>query len=241
MTGSLPLLLALCFLLLSLILRFVLHGYSYLAHLFVLIAVSILLYTFLPSPFRLVWTILLAAGTLLFLLLEIPVIHGSRTDADPGRKYLVVLGAEVLGTLPSRSLNYRLQAAQAYLKQYPESIVVVSGGKGDREEISEAECMARVLKEAGVDPSRIRKEDRSCSTMENLSFSFELIRAEGDEPDGNTAILSSSYHLCRARRMAALLGVRAAGVGAWPGNPFLAANFFIREAFGLLHLVLFKN
>ena len=241
MTGPLPLVFALCFLLLSLFLRFGLHGYSYLAHLSALTAASILLYAFLPRPFRLIWTLLLAAGALFFLLLEIPVIRGSRTDADPGRKYLVVLGAEVLGTLPSRSLNYRLQAARAYLEQYPESIAVVSGGKGDEEDISEAECMARVLTEAGIDPARIRREDRSRSTLENLSFSFDLIQAEGDDPDGNTAILSSSYHLCRAKRMAAALGVRAAGVAAFPGNPFLAANFFIREAFGLLHLMLFRK
>ena len=129
MTGPLPLVFALCFLLLSLFLRFGLHGYSYLAHLSALIAASILLYAFLSRPFRLIWTLLLAAGALFFLLLEIPVIRGARTDADPGRKYLVVLGAEVLGTRPSRSLNYRLQAARAYLEQYPESIAVVSGGK----------------------------------------------------------------------------------------------------------------
>jgi uncharacterized SAM-binding protein YcdF (DUF218 family) len=75
--------------------------------------------------------------------------------------------------------------------------------------------------------------------MENLSYSFALIRDRGDEPDGNTAVLSASYHLCRAKRMAQSLGVRIAGVAARPGNPFLAANFFIREAFGLMHLMVF--
>ena len=238
MTG-LFFLLPLFFLLLAVFLRFALKGYSYLAHLSVLVAGLILLHALLPAGLWRIVQILTAAGFLLFLVFEIPVLLAARTDPDPGRKYLVVLGAEVVGTRPSRSLNYRLNAALAYLEQYPESLCVVSGGKGEKEEISEAECMFRVLTERGIASERILLEDRSTSTMENLSFSFALIRSRGDEPDGNTALLSASYHLCRAKRMAKLLGVQSACVAAPPGNPFLAANFFIREAFGMMHLMLF--
>jgi uncharacterized SAM-binding protein YcdF (DUF218 family) len=238
MTG-LFILLPLFFLLLAVFLRFALKGYSYLAHLSVLIAGLILLHAFLPAGLWRIVQILTAAGILVFLIFEIPVLLAARTDPNPGRKYLVVLGAEVVGTRPSRSLNYRLNAAQAYLERYPESLCVVSGGKGEKEEISEAECMFRVLTERGIAAERILREDRSTSTMENLSLSFALIRSRGDDPDGNTALLSASYHLCRAKRMARSLGMRSVCVAAHPGNPFLAANFFIREAFGMMHLMLF--
>ena len=39
------------------------------------------------------------------------------------------------------------------------------------------------------------------STKENLMFSFEIIRNRGDEPEGNVAVLSSPYHLYRAKTM----------------------------------------
>ena len=75
--------------------------------------------------------------------------------------------------------------------------------------------------------------------MENLSFSFDIIRSLGDEPDGSTAILSSSYHLYRAKKIARSMHVSSAGVAGYPGNPILAANFFIREALGVARLTIF--
>ena len=172
----LQLLLPVFFLLLAVFLRFALKGYSYLAHLSVLIAALMVLHALLPAGLWMIVQILVAAGFLVFLGFEIPVLLAARTDPDPARKYLIVLGAEVVGTKPSRSLNYRLNAAQDYLESYPESLCIVSGGKGDKEAISEAECMFRVLTERGIAAERILQEDRSTSTMENLSFSFALIR-----------------------------------------------------------------
>ena len=95
------------------------------------------------------------------------------------------------------------------------------------------------LTEAGVDPARIIMEDKATSTMENLEYSFDIIRSLGGDPVGNTTIVSSSYHLFRAKSMANKLGVDAAGCSCSPGNPLLALNFYIREAFGVTHLWVF--
>ena len=72
--------------------------------------------------------------------------------------------------------------------------------------------------------------------MENLEFSFDIIRARGDEPDGSIAIVSSAYHLYRAKLMAQKLGADAAGVAAPWGYFFVMLDYFIREAFGVTHL-----
>ena len=95
------------------------------------------------------------------------------------------------------------------------------------------------LVEKGVAPGRIIMEPKATSTMENLEYSFEIIRQLGDEPDGHVTILSSNYHLYRAKQMAKMQGVDAAGFACAPGNPFLALNYFIREAFGVTHLWVF--
>lgn len=57
-------------------------------------------------------------------------------------------------------------------------MVVVSGGRGPGEDISEADAMEQYLIEQGVAENRIRKEDQSVSTRENLSFSRRFIDPE---------------------------------------------------------------
>ena len=54
---------------------------------------------------------------------------------------LIVLGCKVYGEHASRSLRERLDAAFIYLEENPNSQCIVSGGMGEGEKISEAECM----------------------------------------------------------------------------------------------------
>ena len=91
----------------------------------------------------------------------------------------------------------------------------------------------------GISEDRILEEPKATSTQENLSFSFDIIRERGDEPDGNVAIVSSAYHLYRAKSMARLQGVEAAGVAAPWGRTMVMLNYFIRGAFGVTHLWVF--
>ncbi len=219
--------------------RYCMKGYSYIAHLLSLASALIVVYHICSPELCRTVTLLLIAGTALFIVFEIPVILNAHTDSDCGRKYIIVLGAEVIGSKPSRSLRYRIEAAKNYLGQFPESTAILSGGKGSNEDITEASCMFEQLCAAGIAPERMIREEKSSSTMENLSFSFDIIRSLGDEPDGSTAILSSSYHLYRAKKIARSMHVSSAGVAGYPGNPILAANFFIREALGVARLTIF--
>lgn len=221
--------------------RFLLQGYSYIAHTLTLIAALIVLHRFAPPALWRAAAVLVSLGLFYFCAVEIPIILSSRTDADAQRQYIVVLGAQVKGRQPTPSLYYRLCGARELMITNPDCIAVVSGGQGDGEEVTEAQCMRDWLVEAGIDPARIHMEDRAESTMENLEYSFDIIRSLGGEPDGNVTILSSSYHLFRAKSMAKRLGVDAAGYSCSPGNPLLALNFFIREAFGVTHLWVFGN
>lgn len=58
---------------------------------------------------------------------------------------IIVLGCRVHGENPSPMLMQRISAACRYLEEYPEAVVVASGGKGADELISEAECIKRQL------------------------------------------------------------------------------------------------
>ena len=224
---------------LGLFFRFALRGYVYWGYLCFLLIALILAHHFLPTV---LWRILLALvciGFVYFCIVEISIIRNARTDPDPERPYLIVLGAAVYGDRPSLTLVKRLEGARDYLLKYPKSTVIVSGGMGKGETVPEGQAMHDWLIQNGISEERILTEPSATSTQENLSYSFALIRSRGDDPDGNVAIVSSAYHLFRAKTMARMQGVDAVGVAAPWGYPMVMLNYFIREAFGVTHLLIF--
>ena len=226
----------------ALVLRFALRGYAWWGYACLFAAALLLLHHYLPAALWKLVVALTCVGLAYFCFVESFIIRNARTDPEPERKYLIVLGAAVYGDQPSLTLIRRLEGAADYLDRYPDSIAIVSGGMGKGETVTEAQAMYDWLVSAGIDPARVIMEPKAASTEENLRNSFEIIRARGDEPSGNVAIVSSAYHLYRAKLMAKNLGVAdAAGVAAPWGYFFVMLNYFIREAFGVTHLWVFGN
>lgn len=181
-------------------------------------------------------------GAAFFLVLEAVVIAGAHTDAEGHDvSCVIILGAGVNGTVPSLSLKTRLDAALDFLADKPDVPVICSGGQGGGEEISEAECMARYLISHGVAAERILREERSASTRENFDFSLALMAEEGIDTTADFAFVSSDYHLARARRMAGVPWVYGVAAKMPRGVYFdaLEVNYFVREAFGLAHELVF--
>ena len=148
-----------------------------------------------------------------FVVIESACMISAVLDKPEAEATVVVLGCRVYGEKPSLSMVERLDAAYEYLTENEKSVCVLSGGKGDGENISEAECMYRYLTGRGIDPSRLYKEEQSTSTKENLSFSKKIIEQEGLNPA--IAIATSEYHAYRAGRIARTLGFSC---GTIPGH-----------------------
>lgn len=177
----------------------------------------------------------LLLGFSLFTVLETMVVRGSFADeSDAPVSAVIVLGAGVNCETPSLTLRTRIDAAAAYLEEHPDVPVVLSGGQGPGEAITEAECMRRALVRRGVDESRLYPEERSTSTQENLRYSRAILEELGVDPAQRVAIVTSDFHLCRARLMWG--GDTAAVPAHLPSALYfqcLTVNYFIREAFGL--------
>lgn len=152
----------------------------------------------LPKGLLITVRSLIALGIALFIALEGFVISGMVSAAPQGLDYLIILGARVNGTEPSISLSSRTRAAVEYLRENPETRVIASGGQGDDEQISEAECIIRLLREAGIREERILREDKSTSTAENIRFSNELINDES----ATVGVVTNGYHMFRAKLIA---------------------------------------
>lgn len=109
---------------------------------------------------------------------------------------VIILGCQVRGETPSQMLKRRLDAAIEVLNDNPEAVCVMSGGKGNGEDISEAECMRRYLSDAGIDEARLYPEDKSTSTRENLAFSAEILENLGISE--NIMLVTNEFHQYRA-------------------------------------------
>ena len=153
------------------------------------------------------WLIIaaLCALALVVLCVSALIIYG-RTDTLTGDEdVIIVLGAAIHGERVSLTLRDRLNAAIACYEKNPDAILVVSGGQGRQEDISEALAMERYLIEHGVPAERIVKEDRSTSTAENFAFSKALLDERlGD--DYSAAYVTNDFHILRAGQVAQSTG-----------------------------------
>ncbi len=170
-------------------------------------------------------------GLLFFILFGCVL---SKMNSYPKEKadYVIVLGAQVRGTLITRSLQYRLDTALEYYEENPDCKIVVSGGQGEGEDISEAQAMFEYLVERGVPVEKIILEDESTSTNENLRFSYELIKEDGGE-DVHIVICSNDFHIFRALQLAKNVGIDAEGLAS-KSDPILHLNYMVRDSVALL-------
>ena len=217
------------------LLRFRASGYHYAALVPLIAAVLILVFRFGKRGMKRLAGGALALALLLFLAAETPILYTALTAGKSDAPYVIVLGAAVYGETPSISVRHRCDRASEHLDSNPNAVAVVSGGQGEGEDISEAEAMRRYLADKGVTQGRILMEDRSTSTWENLTFSKQIIEESGGDPS-RVAVVSSAYHLYRAKRMAAALGMAAEGLASSDGFPVYMAGMYIREALAVWKL-----
>ena len=145
--------------------------------------------------------------------------------------FVVVLGAGLMGgRRVSPLLASRLERGRSVYESLNAEngpMLIVSGGKGSDERLSEAEAMANYLVERGFPADRILKEDQSRTTEENLVFSAALMRR--NRPEGyRCVVVTNDFHSYRAALIARDLGVPAQVVGS-PTAAYFLPSATIRE------------
>lgn len=187
---------------------------------------------------RMVLNVCVCIGLIVVTVTEGLVIHASFGQSDIDCDYVIVLGCLVREDGPSVSLQNRIDAAYRYLTDHPDTIAIVTGGQGEDEPMTEAQCMYQCLVAMGIDQSRVWIEDQATSTWENLQYSLTLIEEKtGVHPD-TIGLVSSEYHLFRAGLQAKDLGVDTVGIPAKTTLPLDAMNHFLREVAGVWHYIL---
>lgn len=145
---------------------------------------------------------------------------------------VVVLGCQVNSTGPSLMLRRRLDAAYTYLTEHPDVPVIVCGGQGSNEPMTEAEGMYRYLIEKGIAADRILMEDTSTSTYENLRNAQAILDSKG--LGSSITIVTDGYHQLRASMIAQSLGLKAASISA-ATSWYMVPTYWVREWMGVCY------
>ena len=169
-------------------------------------------------------------GVILFVILECLVISGMTENTDEDCRYVIVLGCQIRGDRITRSLRKRLDKAYDYGKKHEDAVIIVSGGKGNGENTTEAEAMFNYLVEKGINPERIIQEDKSYNTDQNMRYSAKLM----DDTTAKTAIVTSNFHVYRALRLAKKQGyAKPCGIPA-KSDARYQVHYLVREFFALV-------
>lgn len=164
---------------------------------------------------------------LLFAVTWVVIDRAASRTVPKDLDAVIVLGAGLRGEKLMRVLRQRVDAAILYLEDNPNTVIILSGGKGSDEIISEAEAMARYLAQRGVSEERYIKEDQSRNTRENFRYSYDIIKRQLGS-NARIGFITTDFHLFRAGRVAAKQGITAQGIAA-PGIWYISLNNHLRE------------
>ncbi len=184
----------------------------------------------------------LLAGAAVFGALLGQIYSGAKDDVHGAPAVMIILGCQVKPWGPSELLRDRLDTALTYLADHPDMTIVVSGGKGDDEHVSEARCMYDYLVEHGISGERIFMEDQSRNTFQNFLFSRALMEKQDCPLDQGLLIVSNGFHLTRAKMLAGRVGFTQVSTLAAPSSHFPSRVYmFFREPLALIKSFVFDR
>ncbi|OFW76056.1 MAG: hypothetical protein A2201_10335 [Alicyclobacillus sp. RIFOXYA1_FULL_53_8] len=152
---------------------------------------------------------------LLALSLERMVARGikrtGRRERPSPADVAIVLGAYTNGYQPGTTLTQRLKAALDLYRRGYVRYIIVSGGQGSDETVSEAKSMKRFLTFNGVPVQLILEDRHSTDTWENLRNSRQLMQ---QHQLYSAVVVTSDYNLPRALAVAKQLNMTVSGCAA---------------------------
>ena len=151
-----------------------------------------------------IFTVWLCTLVLFFSYIQLNKNNDSQV---PDHKAIIILGSGLIQGKASPTLQARLDKAAEVYKDSSQAILIVTGGLGLGQHLSEATVMAQYL-EANhqISASNIMLEDQSTSTELNLKNSHSILKQHQIELSEPIAIVTSDFHCPRAKLIAVQQG-----------------------------------
>lgn len=186
---------------------------------------------------------LIIIGVIGFLTIESCIISYSKDNISEA-DYMIILGAGLNGEDLSLTLQQRLDKSIEYIKVYNKDMqIVVSGGQGEDELVSEASAMKKYLVLQGINDKQIYVEDKSTSTFENFKFSYEKIDEIEQRPIDklNIKVVTSDFHAFRSNFIAERAGFENVTFYTNKTHKPIIPAMYTREAFAVIKSFLFDR
>lgn len=216
-----------------------------------IIGILLIIYHFIKARFKdkllykkimKLMKVVICIGLVCFFALESLIIFYPKKSLE-NSDYILVLGAGLRGgTEVSLTLKDRLDSAiTCYESSNRTSKIVVSGGQGSDEKLSEAEAMKNYLIKNGVEEDNIIKEDKSTNTMENFKFSKEKIQSLGDFTTATVKVVTTDFHGFRSIMIAKRNGYENLNLYTSKTVYYLLPIFYVRESLALVKSFVFDR
>lgn len=181
---------------------------------------------------------ILAVFTFFFTTIFFRIYHQGQNATPAKSDVIIILGCKVNPSgAPSLLLQYRLEKALKLFRENYATKIIVSGGQGANEPMSEAKAMKDWLVANRVPESAIFIEDQSTDTFENLQFSKAVMEREGLK---SAIIVTNKFHLYRSMEMAKGLRMQVSGSAA-PSLAYLDPYNYSREILSVIKYWIFGN
>lgn len=176
-----------------------------------------------------------------FIIVEGLICSAMQPGSSKSVDYVLVLGAGIRNNYPTPELKNRLDESMEFVKENPGvKKVILCGGKGPDENMSEAAVMSTYLTNQGFDRGMLVEEIWSTSTFENIRNARDIIMASDPGRDIKAAIVTNDFHVYRAKLIARRLGLNPVGVPS--RTPlYIIPNHHVREYFAIMKTLVFDR
>lgn len=118
---------------------------------------------------------------------------------------ILVLGAAQWNGKPSPVLKARLDHAIDLHRQSIAPFLIVTGGVGRGDSVSEGEVARRYVERAGIPPNEVMVEGKGITSAESIMAAAELMR---DANLSTAIVVSDAYHMLRVQILARRAGIK---------------------------------
>ena len=185
----------------------------------------------IPKAIKYAFSSIVAICLTIFVICQGCILTQFFSKGESGAEYIIVLGAQMRDWGPSVVYKARLDSAIEYLNNNPDTKVIVTGGQGANESISEGEGGQEYLLAQGINKDRILVEKDSVDTDENISNALSLIDTDNDM---KICIVTNNFHVFRGVMIAKrYTNAKISGIAAFTQYQYLPNNM-VRETFGIL-------
>ncbi len=119
---------------------------------------------------------------------------------------ILVLGAAQWNGKPSPVLKARLDHAIDLHRRALAPYLIVTGGVGRRDSVSEGEVARRYVERAGIAPDAVLVEGKGITTAQSIEAASDLMHAGGLS---TAIVVSDAYHMLRVQILARRAGIKS--------------------------------